>query len=68
MFSLGQRHGELLLTKGAIESVEQVVSQIEAVTADEVTAVAKRVIVREKLHCAVVGPGLDEGEIEAAMA
>jgi len=67
-FSLGQRHGELLLTKGAIESVEQVVSQIEAVTADEVTAVAKRVIVREKLHCAVVGPGLDEGEIEAAMA
>ena len=67
-FSLGQRHGELLLTKGAIESVEQVVGQIEAVTADEVTAVAKRVIVREKLHCAVVGPGLDEGEIEAAMA
>ncbi|MBK6317248.1 MAG: insulinase family protein [Dehalococcoidia bacterium] len=67
-FSLGQRHGELLLTKGVIESVEQVVGQIEAVTADEVTAVAKRVIVREKLHCAVVGPGLDEGEIEAAMA
>ncbi len=67
-FSLGQRHGELLLTKSAIESIEQVVSQIEAVTADEVTAVAKRVIVREKLHCAVVGPGLDEGEIEAAMA
>jgi predicted Zn-dependent peptidase len=67
-FSLGQRHGELLLTKGKIESIEQVVSQIEAVTADEVKAVANRVISRGKLHCAVVGPNLEDAEIEAAMA
>lgn len=67
-FSLGQRHGELLLTKGFIESIEQVVDQIEAIDADQVKAVAKRVIDRGKLHCAVVGPDLDDAEIEAALA
>lgn len=67
-FSLGQRHGELLLTKGFIEPIDEVVAQIEAVTAEEVQAVAQRVIRRENLHCAVVGPDIDEGEIEAAMA
>lgn len=67
-FSLGQRHGELLLTKGAIESIEDVVDQIEAVTPDEVQAVANRVLHRSKLHCAVVGPDLSDTEIEAAMA
>jgi predicted Zn-dependent peptidase len=67
-FSLGQRHGELLLTKGEIESIEQVVDQIEAVTADQVRDVARRVIDRKKLHCAVVGPDIDESEIAAAMA
>ncbi|MEO8539717.1 MAG: pitrilysin family protein [bacterium] len=67
-FSLGQRHGELLLTKGAIEDVDAVVAQIEEIDADRVREVAKRVILREKLHCSVVGPELDEAEIEAAMA
>jgi predicted Zn-dependent peptidase len=66
-FSLGQRHGELLITKDAIESVEEVVTQIEAVTADQVQAVGQRIIRTEKLHCAVVGPKLDEDEIAAAM-
>ena len=67
-FSLGQRHGELLLTKGEIEPIETVVEQIEAITVDEVRAVANRVIDRSKLHCAVVGPELDESEIAAALA
>ncbi len=67
-FSIGQRNGELLLTKGAIESVDDVVAQIEAITADQVREVAKRVIRRGELHCSVVGPELNEGEIEAAMA
>ena len=66
-FSLGQRHGELLLTKGEIETIEAVVDQIEAINADDVQAVANRVIDRSRLHCAVVGPEIDEAEIEAAM-
>lgn len=66
-FSLGQRHGELLITKGAIESVESVVAQVEAVTAEQVQAVARRLLKRELLHCAVVGPKLNEDEIANAM-
>ena len=58
----------MLLTKGDIETIEAVVDQIEAITVDQVRAVAKRVIDRSKLHCAVVGPELDDAEIEAAMA
>ena len=67
-FSVGQRNGELLLTKGKIESVDDVVAQIEAVTAEDVRKVAQRVIQRDKLHCSVVGPDLNEDEIAAAMA
>ena len=66
-FSLGQRHGELLITKGWIERIEDVVAQVEAVTADEVQAVARRLLKRHRLHCAVVGPELDEDEIARAM-
>ena len=67
-FSLGQRHGEQLITKGEIESIDDVVRQIEAITADDVTRVAKRILKRELLHCAVVGPELDEAEIANAIA
>ncbi len=66
-FSLGQRHGEQLITRGEIESIDEVVRQIEAVDADAVRAVAQRILKREKLHCAVVGPELDEAEIAAAL-
>jgi len=57
-----------LLTKGLIEDVDSVVAQIEAITADDVQAVARRVVGRERVHCAVVGPDIDDAEIEAAMA
>lgn len=67
-FSVGQRNGELLLTKGVIESVDDVVAQIEAVTAEDVQKVAQRVIRRDLLHCSVVGPDLNDDEIDAAMA
>jgi predicted Zn-dependent peptidase len=66
-YSLGQRHGEQLITRGEIEPIDSVVRQIEAVTPDEVQAVARRILQREKLHCAVVGPDLDDAEIAAAL-
>ena len=66
--ALGQRHGELLLTRGQIESIDDVVAQIEAVTAADVQRVARRILAAEKLHCSVVGPELDEAELEAALA
>lgn len=66
--SLGQRHGELLLTKGYIESVDEIVAYMESVTGDDVARVAKRLFEGQELHAAVVGPKLDESEIEAALA
>jgi predicted Zn-dependent peptidase len=66
-FSLGQRHGELLLTRREIESIDGFVARLEAVTADEIRDLAGQVLDRTRLRCSVVGPDLDEGEIEGAM-
>ncbi|MGK2965921.1 MAG: M16 family metallopeptidase [Tepidiformaceae bacterium] len=66
--SLGQRSGELLLTKGFIESVDDIVAYMEEVTADDVANVAKRLFDGRQLHASVVGPTLDAGEIAAALA
>jgi len=66
-FSLGQRHGELLISKGEIEDVDDFVAGIEAITVADVQRVARRVLDDSKLHCSVVGPKLDEDEIAKAM-
>lgn len=66
-FSLGQRHGEQLLTRGGIETIDEFATGLEAVTAAEVRAVAADVFVNERLHCAAVGPSLDEDEIANAL-
>lgn len=66
-FSLGQRHGELLITRDEIESIDDVVAQVEAITTDDVLRVARRLLRRDLLHCTAVGPRLDEDEIANAM-
>ncbi len=66
-FSLGQRHGELLITKDHIETIDEGVARMETITAEDVRAVAQRLLKPEKLHCAVVGPKIDEDEIANAM-
>lgn len=66
--SLGQRHGEHLLTRGEVESIDQVIEQIEAITAEDVRNVARRLLCRDGVHCAVVGPDLNEDEIANALA
>jgi predicted Zn-dependent peptidase len=65
--ALGQRAGEQLLTRGVIESIESAVAQMEAVTAEDVRAVAQRIIKPREVHAAVVGPALDEDEIANAI-
>lgn len=66
--AVGQRHGELLLTRGEIEEVEDVVAALEAVTAEDVQRVASRVYRAGAMHCAVVGPDLDEDELANLLA
>ncbi len=66
--SLGQRHGEMMITRGEIETIEHVVEQFERVTAEDVQALAKRLFANGRVHCAVVGPDLNEDEIANALA
>jgi predicted Zn-dependent peptidase len=65
--AVGQRNGEQLITRDEIDAIDWVVERIEAVTTDEVRAVAQRLLDPKKLHCAVVGPSLDEDELERAL-
>ena len=66
-FSLGQRHGEQILTKGAVETIDDFVAGLEAVDAAQIRSVATDLLVNEKLHCAAVGPDLSEDEIATAL-
>ncbi len=66
--ALAQRAGESLLTMGEIEPVEDVVAKLEAVTAEDIRRVAPRVIRRDNLAAAVVGPGTSQEEMARLLA
>ena len=66
--SLGQRHGEHLLTRGRIETIEEHVAALSAITASDVQNVAKRLLSSLPYHVSVVGPGPNEDRIAAALA
>ena len=66
-YSLGQRHGELLISKGEIETIDDFVAGIEAIQVSDVQRVARRILDDSKMHCSVVGPKLEEDEIAKAM-
>jgi len=66
--ALAQRAGENLLTTGEIEPVEEVVAKLEAVTADEVVRVARRLFRRDGVSAAAVGPGASQEEMATLLA
>lgn len=66
--SIAQRNGELLLTRGEIEPIESAVAQMQAVTADDILRVARRLFEGKGLHASVVGPKIDEDEVAKALA
>jgi len=66
--ALAQRAGESLLTLGEIEPVESVVNNLRGVNADDVIRVAQRVLRREKVALALVGPTVDEAALEALLS
>ena len=61
--SLGQRAGENLLTMGEIEPIEDVVEKLRSVGAEDLLRVARRLLLREKVAIAGVGPELAEGAL-----
>lgn len=69
-WSVASRNGAHLLRYGQVMPVEQVVAEVEAVTADDVRRVASRLMRSDGLHVAVIGPYNDEDgrDLEALVA
>jgi predicted Zn-dependent peptidase len=65
--ALGQRNGDSLLTLGEIEPIDQVVRQFQAVEAEDIQRVARRIFTTDNLAMAVVGPPADSDALEAAL-
>jgi predicted Zn-dependent peptidase len=65
--SLGQRYGNQLLMDGEIESPEDTVEALRAVTADDIQRVARRVIGPGVFSIAVVGPTADADRLDALL-
>jgi predicted Zn-dependent peptidase len=65
--SLGQRYGNQLLMDGEIESPEDTVEALRAVTADDIQRVAWRVIGPGVFSIAVVGPTADADRLDALL-
>jgi predicted Zn-dependent peptidase len=66
--ALAQRAGESLLTMGEIESVEEVVERLEAVSAADIQRVAANLLRRDNLAAAMVGPGTSQKELAKLLA
>ena len=66
--ALAQRAGEQLLMLGEIEPIEEVVANLQAVSAADVQRVARRLFRNDNLAMSLVGPGADEGELAELLA
>ncbi len=69
-WSVASRNGAHQLRYGQVVPVEQVVAEVEAVTAEDVERVAHRLMRDDALHLAVIGPyGPDDGrELEGMIS
>ncbi|GAG10259.1 unnamed protein product, partial [marine sediment metagenome] len=65
---LAQRAGENLLTIGKIERIEDVVARLKAVSAADIQRVARRLLRRDNLAMAMVGPGAGQSELAELLA
>jgi predicted Zn-dependent peptidase len=62
-WSVASRNGSHQLRYGRVIPVEQVVSEVEAVTREDVLRVAGRVLREDTMHMAVIGPYEDGDEL-----
>ncbi|MGE0134032.1 MAG: M16 family metallopeptidase [Dehalococcoidia bacterium] len=66
--SYGQRFGEQLLQDGEIESIDETVARLRAVTAEDVRRAGQRVIARREFSLAVVGPSAGADRLAEILA
>lgn len=56
--------GKQVLLYPSIESIDEIIARIDAVTADEVHRVARTLLKPERMHLALIGPYEDESHLE----
>lgn len=68
-WAVASRNGSHQLRYGEVVPVERVVSEVEAVTVEDILRVARRIIRPDALHLAVIGPydEHDEAELRAML-
>jgi predicted Zn-dependent peptidase len=66
--SMAQRNGDSLLMVGYIEPIDEVVEQYQAIQAEDIQRVARRVFFTDNIAMAVVGPATDRDALEAVLA
>lgn len=66
--SLAQRTGESLLTTGKIETAEEIVARLEAVTKEDIKSIAAELTDKGNIAVSVVGPGIEEAEVTELLA
>jgi predicted Zn-dependent peptidase len=68
-WSVASRNGSHQLRYGTVVPVDQVVAEVEAVTAAGVLRVAQRLVQQERIHVAAIGPyaDADKRELEALL-
>jgi predicted Zn-dependent peptidase len=65
--ALTQWTGENLVTTGEIEEIDEAVSRLSAVTADDVQRVARRLFTRDNVAMSLVGPKADAGLLKKVL-
>lgn len=65
--ALTQWTGESLVTTGEIEDIDDVVSQLSAVTAEDVRRIARRLFTRDNVAMSLVGPKADAKLLEKTL-
>lgn len=66
--AVGQRNGNQLIMDGELESIEETVVALRAVTATDVQRVAKRIIGTDRLALAVVGPSASVDRLDTILS
>lgn len=66
--SVAAHYGTDLILEGKMENPDEVISQIDAVTLEEVVSVAKKYIKPENMNLAIIGDFEDQARFEKLLA
>lgn len=65
--SLASFMGNQMLVFGKVKNIEEIIAQINSVTAEDVLRIANNIFKKDRLNLAVVGPNRSQGKLEALL-